>query len=165
MEAADSVPEVSKRKKVRWEYVVEPLNKATYWDHAALSAEERRSKAKRVFLVAETKEQLQTVENNTIEVEDNPKSQKKLGSLREPASAQAPYKGVRCAERGGTNMLLWQYEFYYVLKELILLRLGMNINSAAMMWETVESVFEGVRRVMRDNGRAAKNIAMGMWSA
>ena len=66
MEAADSVPEVSKRKKVRWEYVVEPLNKATYWDHAALPAEERRSKAKRVFLVAETKEQLQTVENNTI---------------------------------------------------------------------------------------------------
>ena len=55
MEAADSVPEVSKRKKVRWEYVVEPLNKATYWDHAALPAEERRSKAKRVFLVAETK--------------------------------------------------------------------------------------------------------------
>ena len=116
MEAADSVPEVSKRKKVRWEYVVEPLNKATYWDHAALPAEERRSKAKRIFLVAETKEQVKTVENNTIEVEDNRKSKKKLGSLRELASAQAPYKGVRCAERGGTNMLLWQNEFYYVLE-------------------------------------------------
>jgi hypothetical protein len=49
MEAADSVPEVSKRKKVRWEYVLEPLNKATYWDHAALPAEERRSKAKEYF--------------------------------------------------------------------------------------------------------------------
>ncbi len=48
MEAAESVQEVSKRKKVRWEYVLEPVNKATYWDHAALPTEERRSKAKRI---------------------------------------------------------------------------------------------------------------------
>jgi hypothetical protein len=43
-------------------------------------------------------------------------------------------------------------------------RLGMNINSAAMMWETVESVFEGVRRVMRDNGRARSGSFSMMWS-
>ena len=43
-------------------------------------------------------------------------------------------------------------------------RLGMNINSAAMMWETVESVFEGVRRVMRDNGRARSGSFNMMWS-
>jgi hypothetical protein len=28
-----------KRKKVRWEYVFEPVNKPTYWDHVALSTE------------------------------------------------------------------------------------------------------------------------------
>ena len=33
-------------------------------------------------------------------------------------------------------------------------RLGFHLNSASMMWEMVEFVFEGVRRVMRDNGRA-----------
>jgi hypothetical protein len=33
-------------------------------------------------------------------------------------------------------------------------RLGMYLNSASMMWAMVDDVFEGVRRVMRDNGRA-----------
>ena len=26
------------------------------------------------------------------------------------------FKGVRCAERGGSSMLLWQHEFYFVLE-------------------------------------------------
>ncbi len=43
-------------------------------------------------------------------------------------------------------------------------RLGMNINSAAMMRETVELVFEGVQRVMRDNGRARSGSFSMMWS-
>jgi hypothetical protein len=43
-------------------------------------------------------------------------------------------------------------------------RLGMTLNSASMMWETVESVFEGVRRVMRDNGRARSGSFSMVWS-
>ena len=43
-------------------------------------------------------------------------------------------------------------------------RLGMNINSASMMWETVESFFEGVRRVMRENGRARSGSFSMEWS-
>jgi hypothetical protein len=35
-----------KRKKVRWEYVLEPVNKPTYWDHVALSTEGRRGRGK-----------------------------------------------------------------------------------------------------------------------
>ena len=35
-----------KRKKVRWEYVFEPVNKQTYWDHVALSTEGRRGRGK-----------------------------------------------------------------------------------------------------------------------
>jgi hypothetical protein len=26
------------------------------------------------------------------------------------------FKGVRCAERGGSSMLLWQHEYYFVLE-------------------------------------------------
>ena len=39
--------EPKRRKKVFWEIVVEPVQKPTYWDHAALPTEERRAKAKR----------------------------------------------------------------------------------------------------------------------
>ncbi len=35
-----------KKKKVLWEYVLEPADKPTYWDNAALPANERRSRAK-----------------------------------------------------------------------------------------------------------------------
>jgi hypothetical protein len=35
-----------KRKKVRWEYVLEPVNKPTYWDHEALSTGGRRVRGK-----------------------------------------------------------------------------------------------------------------------
>jgi hypothetical protein len=44
-----------KRKRVRWEYVLEPENKPTYWDHAALSTEERRARGRRTYLVKEPK--------------------------------------------------------------------------------------------------------------
>ena len=43
-------------------------------------------------------------------------------------------------------------------------RLGMNLNSASMMWETVETLFEGVRRVMRENGRARSGSFSMVWS-
>jgi hypothetical protein len=43
-------------------------------------------------------------------------------------------------------------------------RLGMNVNSASMMWETVDSLFEGVRRVMRENGRARSGSFSMVWS-
>ncbi len=36
--------------------------------------------------------------------------------------------------------------------------LAMTINSASIMWETVEAVFEGIRGVMRANGRARSGI-------
>ncbi len=39
-----------KRKKMRWDweyqYVLEPVNKPTYWDHVALSTEGRRGRGK-----------------------------------------------------------------------------------------------------------------------
>jgi hypothetical protein len=43
-------------------------------------------------------------------------------------------------------------------------RLGFHLNSASMMWEMVEFVFEGVRRVMRDNGRARSGCLTMVWS-
>ena len=44
-------------------------------------------------------------------------------------------------------------------------RLGMYLNSASMMWAMVDDVFEGVRRVMRDNGRARSGSLSMKWSA
>ncbi len=44
-------------------------------------------------------------------------------------------------------------------------RLGMHLNSASMMWETAEDVFEGARRVMRDNGRARSGSFSMKWSS
>jgi len=44
-------------------------------------------------------------------------------------------------------------------------RLGMHLNSASMMWERVEMLFEGVRSVMRDNGRARSGSFTMEWSA
>jgi hypothetical protein len=43
-------------------------------------------------------------------------------------------------------------------------RLGMHVNSASMMWERVEAVFEGVRTIMRDNGRARSGTMTMEWS-
>ena len=44
-------------------------------------------------------------------------------------------------------------------------RLGMTINSVSIMWETVESVFEGIRGVMRANVRARSGSFVMVWSA
>ena len=44
-------------------------------------------------------------------------------------------------------------------------RLGMHLNSASMMWERVEMLFQGVRSVMRDNGRARSGSFTMEWSA
>ncbi len=43
-------------------------------------------------------------------------------------------------------------------------RLGMHVNSASMMWERVDAVFEGVRSIMRDNGRARSGTKSMEWS-
>jgi hypothetical protein len=46
MEEQKSEHTREKRKTVRWEYVFEPVNKPTYWDHVALSTEGRRRREK-----------------------------------------------------------------------------------------------------------------------
>ena len=48
----DTEQEPKRRKKVFWEIVVEPVQKPTYWDHAALPTEERRARAKRTSFLA-----------------------------------------------------------------------------------------------------------------
>ena len=53
---AENVRETKKTKKVLWEYVLEPVNKPTYWDHAALPTEERRARGRRNTLVKQRKE-------------------------------------------------------------------------------------------------------------
>ncbi len=44
-------------------------------------------------------------------------------------------------------------------------RLGMHLNSASMLWERVEMLFQGVRNVMRDDGRARSGSFTMEWSA
>jgi hypothetical protein len=56
MNGAESASQDRKWKKVLWEYVLEPVKKATYWDHAAVGTVERRVKAKRMFLVVGSSE-------------------------------------------------------------------------------------------------------------
>jgi hypothetical protein len=43
-------------------------------------------------------------------------------------------------------------------------RLGMHSNSASMMWERIEALFQGVRSVMRDSGRARSGSFNMEWS-
>ncbi len=52
MERSETVPECTKTRKVLWEYVLEPLDKATYWDHAPLLTEERRAQSNRTLKIA-----------------------------------------------------------------------------------------------------------------
>jgi hypothetical protein len=52
---AEIVGVTKKTKKVLWEYVFEPVNKPTYWDHAALPTEERRARGRRNTLVEQRK--------------------------------------------------------------------------------------------------------------
>jgi hypothetical protein len=67
MEELKNEQQLVKRKKVRWEYVLEPENKPTYWDHAALSTEERRARGRRTVLVKEPK----LVEGAILESDDD----------------------------------------------------------------------------------------------
>ncbi len=45
------------------------------------------------------------------------KSIVKAKGCRGPSSAKVNFKGARCAERGGSAMLLWQHEFNFVLEQ------------------------------------------------
>ena len=44
MEEQKIVQQSEKSKKIRWEYVLEPVNRPTYWDHVVLTTEERRAR-------------------------------------------------------------------------------------------------------------------------
>ena len=120
MDGIESASQDRKRKKFLWEYVLEPVNKATYWDHAAVATEERRVQAKRTFLfVGSTQPGRRSLKVAKDDVDDlvcNEKAPKKSKCNKDPAFEQHYFKGVRCAERGGSAMMLWQHEFYYVLE-------------------------------------------------
>ena len=168
MEEQKNEQQSDKRKNVRWEYVLEPFNKPTYWDHAALSTEERRARGRRTVLVKEPKLEVGAFvkseydelicnvvlkEMKSREVEDPQTSPELLSSsiiglLEQPFDKEIlkdddedddnvpiykllnktpvsfrgntpvvkNMKGIRCAERGMSAMLLWQHEFYFVLE-------------------------------------------------
>ena len=44
-------------------------------------------------------------------------------------------------------------------------RLGRNINSAGIMWEMIEALFQGIRTVMSESGRARSGSFKLLWSA
>ena len=44
-------------------------------------------------------------------------------------------------------------------------RLGRNINSAGIMWEMIEALFQGIRTVMSESGRARSGSFKLIWSA
>ena len=56
IEGGETVLECKKKTQVRWEYVLEPLDKATYWDHEPLPTEERRALSRRSLKVVEQNE-------------------------------------------------------------------------------------------------------------
>ena len=116
MEGAETVPQRTKRTKVLWVYVLEPLDKATYWDHAPLPTEERRTLSRRSLIVAELKKEPSAKEEELGDVHIN-KSDMKTKVSREPQFGKNSFRGVRCAERGVSSILLWQHEFYYVLEQ------------------------------------------------
>jgi hypothetical protein len=103
MEGVETVPQTTKRTNVLWEYGLEPLDKATYWNHAPLPTEERRTLSRRSLMVAEHKEERErsAKEEELGDVLIN-KSNMKTKVFREPQSAKISFsfKGVRCEERG-----------------------------------------------------------------
>jgi hypothetical protein len=116
MEGGETVLECKKKTQVRWEYVLEPLEKATYWDHEPLPTEERRARSRRSLKVVEQNEKrsVKKVDVGDVLID------KEILNEKEPrgsSSEKIGYKGVRCAERGVSSMLLWQHEFYYVLEQ------------------------------------------------
>ncbi len=117
MEGAETVPQkCTKRTKVLWEYVLEPLDKAIYWDHASVPTEERRALSRRSLKVAEHNEERSAKEDDVGDVLIN-KPIVKAKVPRGPPSAKISLRGARCAERGVSAILLWQHEFYYVLEQ------------------------------------------------
>lgn len=127
-----------KRKKVRWEYVLEPVNKPTYWDHVALSTEGRRGRGK--VTESSTIPECECLSSNGLmapptgegsdkeDDDDNVPIYKLLQKTSLVGRGNTPlaenrkrekkkFKGVRCAERGVSSMLLWQHEFYFVLEK------------------------------------------------
>jgi len=123
---------------VRWEYVLEPVNKPTYWDHEALSTGGRRVRGKdtdattipereslsRKGLMAPPIAEGSRKEDDD---DDNVPIYKLLQKTALVAREKTPLaekskrerkkiKGVRCAERGGSSMLLWLHEYYFVLE-------------------------------------------------
>ena len=116
MEGTNAVLECKKRTQVRWEYVLEPLNKATYWDHQPLPTEERRALARRTLYVGEQNEKLIVKKDDVCDVlHDKPTV--KVKESRVARAEKIILNRVRCAERGMSAMLLWQHEFYYVLEQ------------------------------------------------
>jgi hypothetical protein len=70
--------------------------------------------------------------------------------------------GVAATEKDET------FTFYKIARQKFCMypeeRLGMQLNSASMMWERVEALFQGVRSLMRDNGRARSGSFTMEWS-
>jgi hypothetical protein len=116
MEGGETVLECKKRTKVRWEYVLEPLDKVTYWDHEPLSTEERRALSRRSWKVGEQNEKRSVKKVDGGDVLHG-KPIVKVKVPRGARSEKISFKGVRCAERGVSAMLLWQHEFYYVSEQ------------------------------------------------
>jgi hypothetical protein len=138
MEEQKTEQTAEKRKKVRWEYVLEPLNKPPYWDHEALWNEGRRGREKETE--STTTLELECLRSIRLmapplaegsekedDDEDNVPIYKILQKTALVAREKTPlceksqrekkkFKRVRCAERGGSSMLLWQHEFYFVLE-------------------------------------------------
>jgi hypothetical protein len=107
----------TKRTKVLWEYVLEPLDKATYWDHAPLlPTEERRALSRSSLKVAEHNEERSAKEDDVGDVLIN-KPIVKAKEPRGPPSAKISYRGAKCAERGVSAIMLRQHKFYYVLEQ------------------------------------------------
>ncbi len=116
MEGAETGLECKKRTQARWEYVLEPLDKATYWDHELLPTEVRRARARRSLKVGEQNEKRSVKKDDGGDVlHDKPIVKVKVP--RGARSEKTIFIGVRCAERGVSAMLLWQHEFYYVLEQ------------------------------------------------
>ena len=116
MERTETVPDCTKRKKVLWEYVLEPLDKVTYWDHAPLPTEERRTQSKRALTIA-NRDELRRARIKVVGDLCRNQSIVKAKGCRGSSSAKVNFKGARCAERGESAMLLWQHEFYFVLEQ------------------------------------------------
>jgi hypothetical protein len=157
MEVQKTVKQLEKRKKVLWEYVLEPEIKATYWDHVAFSTSGRGARGRTTVSVEEhqgSKKALDVIKeidaptnlqrgsSSSIGVLEPPIAEDsemgdddddnvpiyKLLNLKAPEALENPslaannrreptkFKGIRCAERGESLMLLWQHEFYFVLE-------------------------------------------------